>query len=111
MRSLVLSVVLGLGALGLSLAAPTQVRADQYRGPAYTSTTVPVARFWRGGSHFWRGRYFYPGWGGYYRGFYPYGGFGGYRSFYYTPYYGGYSPWGYSPYYNYGYYHSPGYFW
>ena len=100
MRSVMLSLILGLGALGLSLGAPTQVKADDYRGPAFTSSTVPVAYHWGGRSH-WRGGYwgyrgFYPGWGGYGRyggyGYYPYGGYGG---FYSPRYYGGYYPGGY----------------
>jgi hypothetical protein len=125
MRSMILSLILGLGAIGLSLGAPTQVKADDYRGPAFTSSTVPVAYHWRGRSHY---RGFYPGYGGYYgryRGFYPgYGGYGLYRGYGYYPYggyggfygrrfYGGYYPWGYG--YGYGpyssFYYSPGYFW
>lgn len=100
MRSLLLTLVVGLGALGLSLAAPTQARANDFRGPAIYSGTTPVAQFWRGRSH-WRG--FYPGWGGYYGGYYPYGSgfYRGYRS-YYPGYYGGYYPWG-----GYGGYYAP----
>jgi hypothetical protein len=117
MRSVVLSLVLALGTLGLSLATPTQVKADEPRGPAYTSDTIPVARYWRGGAY-WRGRAFYPGYGyGFYRGYYPYGYryYAPYRSYYYYPrfYGGGYYPFGwgtgYSPYYHN--YYWPGYFW
>jgi hypothetical protein len=93
MRSLLLSLVLGLGALGLSLGAPTQARAGDFRSPAiYSGTTTPVAYYWRRG--------FYPGWG--YRSYYPFGnGFYrnyGYRS-YYPGFYSGYRPWGWGGYY------------
>jgi hypothetical protein len=59
MRSLLLTLVLGLGALGLSLATPNQVRANDFRSPAIYSGSTPVAYYWRGGTR-WRG--FYPGW-------------------------------------------------
>jgi hypothetical protein len=122
MRSILLSLILGLGVVGLSLGAPSQARADDFRGPAYTRDVIPVSHHWRGWSH-----YYYPGLGyGYYGGYpyggwgYPYGGFGlngGYRSYY--------SPWGYGGYggyYNWGnrfgrlgpfsgYSYSPGYYW
>jgi hypothetical protein len=103
MRSLLLTLVLGLGALGLSLAAPNQARANDFRNPAIYSGTTPVAYHWRGGTH-WRG--FYRGWGGYYGGYYPYGYgyYRGYRSYYpgyyrgyrsyYPGFYGGSYPWG-----------------
>src|SRR5690242_2419692 len=111
MRSIVLSVVLTVGALGVSLATPTQVRADELRGPAFSSGYTPVAHHWRGYTH-WRGRAYYPGYGyGYSRGYYPYsgygvyggvypygayGGYGSYNRYYYPRIYGGrYSPWGY----------------
>ena len=99
MRSLLLTLVLGLGALGISLAAPNQVRANDFRSPAIYSSTTPVAYHWRGYTH-WRG--FYPGWGAY-RGYYPYGYgyYGGYRS-YYPGFYRGYYPWG-----GYGGYYAP----
>lgn len=122
MRSIMLSLILGLGAIGLSLGSPTQVKADDYRGPAFTSGTVPVAYHWRGRSHYRYGA-FYPGWG--------YGGYGGYGRYGGYGYYGGYSPWGYGGYggyrglyrgyrprgYGYGfgpynsYYYAPGFFW
>lgn len=100
MRSLLLTLVLGLGALGLSLAAPNQVRAGDFRSPAIYSGATPVAHHWRGTP--WRG--FYPGWG-VYRGYYPYGYgyYGGYRS-YYPGFYGGYNPWGWG---GYGGYYAP----
>ncbi len=111
MRCLLLSLVLGLGALGLSLATPSPVRADQDGGANITSDTVPVRYFGRG--YYGRGRGFYRGYGNY-RGYYPYGGYGGYggyRSFYYPRYYGGYYPWGgyYRPYSSF--YYGPGYSW
>jgi hypothetical protein len=102
MRSMMLSLVLAFGALGLSLATPTQGRADEPRGPATNADTVRVAR-WRGGAY-WGGRGFYPGYGyGYNRGFYRYG-YGGYYAPYRRYYYGGGYPWGYG-------YYAPGYFW
>ena len=107
MRSMILSLMLGLGVLGFSLAAPTQAKADDHRGPAYTSNSDRQLVHWRGG---WGGygRSYYPGWGGYgyYRGFgYPYGGwYGGY----YPRYYGGYYPWGYGAR---SYYYGPGFYW
>jgi hypothetical protein len=112
MRSLVLSLVLGLGALGLTLATPTHVRADEFRGPAFMRGYAPVAYYWRGGTH-WRGRshYVYPRYGyGFNRGYYPYGGYGayglsgGYGGYYPRFYGGGGYPWGggygIGPYYN-----------
>lgn len=113
MRSLVLTMALGLGALGLTLATPASVRADPGKGTAsvtrYTDNGYTPVQ-WR------RGRLFYPGYG-YYGGYYPYyggyGGFyGGYRSFYRPRYYGGWGGWGYGyrPYY-YGGFYSPGWFW
>jgi hypothetical protein len=110
MRSAILSLVMGLGALGLGLATPTQVRADDNRGPAYTSNADTQLVRWHGGWGW--GRSYYPGWGGYYRGYYPYGGwYGGSRSYYYPRYYGGYYPWGYGvrPYSSF--YYRPGFFW
>lgn len=105
MRSLLMSFALAIGAFGLSMATPTQARADDFRGAAaFTSATVTPAYWHRGGywGGYYGGRAFYPGWGGNYgyRGYYPYGGFG-YRSYYpgvyggwgYPGYYGG---WGYS---------------
>jgi hypothetical protein len=123
MRSFVLSMILGLGTLGLSLGSPTQVKADSYRGPAFTSGTTPVAYYWRGGSN-WRRRAFYPRYGyGYNRGYGLYGGYGGYGLYngygaygggyrsYYPRAYGGYYPYG-----GYGrpyssFYYRPGRFW
>jgi len=94
MRSVMLSLILGLGTMGLSLAAPTAAKADDSRGAAVTSDTVPVAYHWRGG--YWGNRGFYRGYGGYGLyggyGYYPYGGYGG---FYSPRYYGGYYPRGY----------------
>lgn len=128
MRSFVLSLGFALGALGASLAAASQARADEYRGPAAGSATLPVAQHWRGG-RYGGGRAFYPGYGyGYSRGYYPsggygrygaypYGAYGGYgiynRSYYPGAYNQGYYPWGnrygiggYS-----NYYLRPGFFW
>ncbi len=106
MRSLILSLMMGLGVLGFSLAAPTQAKADEHRGPDYASKGDTQLVYWHG----------HRGWGwggyGYYRGYgYPYGGYGRYRSFYYPRYYGGYYPWGYGvrPYYNF--YYGPGFYW
>ncbi len=109
MRSLLMSAVLALGAFGLSMATPTQARADDFRGvSALTSAaTVPAQRWARG---YWGGRAFYPGWGyggvyrgyypGFYGGYYPYGGI--YRNYYYG---GGFYPYGYGawPYRGYSY--------
>jgi|GEM_PF-4285812 hypothetical protein len=111
MRSVLWSLVLAAGALGLTLATPVQAQAqkDELVGSAITNGDVlPVAHHWHGG---WYGRGFYPGGYGfyrgyypgfYYRGYYPYGGF--YRHYYYGgwgyPYYRGYWGW---PYYG-GYY-------
>jgi len=121
MRSAILSLVLGLGALGLTLAAPTQVKAEDHQGPAYTANSDTQLVHWRGGWGY--GRSYYPGWGGYYGGYggwggygrayggfgyYPYGGYGGYSSYYYPRYYGGYG-YGYSPYSSF--YYRPGFFW
>ncbi|HEY7153092.1 MAG TPA: hypothetical protein VH575_03935 [Gemmataceae bacterium] len=102
MRSMILSLMLGLGVLGFSLASPTQAKAQEPRGPAYTGNgDTQLVR--------WYGRRGW-GWGGY---GYPYGGwYGRSRSYYYPRYYGGYYPWGYGygvrPYYN---YYGPGYYW
>jgi len=105
MRSLLMSAVLALGAFGLSMATPTQARADDFRGvSALTSATTVPARHWYGG--YWGGRAFYPGGGyrGYYpgfnRGFYPGGVYGGYYPYggYNTYYYGGYGAWPYGGY-------------
>jgi hypothetical protein len=97
MRSILLSVALAIGALGLMPAKPAQARPDELVGPSITSGgTIPVAHWGRYG--FYRGYYpgFYGGYypyGGFYRrysyggGFYPYGGFGAW------PYYGGYYWW------------------
>jgi hypothetical protein len=109
MRSMFLSLIVGLSALGFSLATPTQAKAQDHRGPAYTSNSDTQLVGWYG-----RRGWGWGGYGGFYRGYgYPYGGwYGGYRS-YYPRYYGGYYPWGYgygvSPYYNY--YYSPGFYW
>lgn len=96
MRSLLLSTVLALGALGLSLGTPTQAKAAEHHGPALTSDTTQVA--WWGRRAYW-GRGFYPGYR-FYGGYYPYrwyGGWGGYYGgFYGRPW--GYG-WGYYPYY------------
>jgi hypothetical protein len=102
MRSLLLTLVLGLGALGLSVGAPTQARASDFRSPAIYSGATPVAYWWRGPVG-WR------------RGFYPYGGYGdyGYRS-YYPGFYGGYyRPWGWGGYYAPygGFYYRRGFWW
>ena len=121
MRSALLSLLLGLGTLGLALGSPSQVRADDFRGPAYTRDVIPVSHHWGGWSHYYYprrgfgyyGGYGYGGWG------YPYGGYslnGGYRS-YYSPWYGGYG--GYNRWGNRfgrmtpfsGYYYNPGYYW
>jgi hypothetical protein len=109
MRSMILSLMLGLGVLGFSLATPTQAKADDHRGPAFASNSDTQLVHWRGG---WGwggyGRSYYPGWGGYgyYRGFgYPYGGWSG---GYYPRYYGGYYPWGYGAR---SYYYRPGFWW
>jgi hypothetical protein len=112
MRSLLMSFALAVGALGISMATPTQARADDFRGAAAltSATTTPNwwygGRYWRGG--FYGGRAFYPGWGGYSYGVYPGGGVR-YRS-YYPGYYGG---WGYPGYYggwgSYGFYR-PGFY-
>ena len=77
MRSLLLSVVLGVGAIGLFAAMPAQARADGWHGRGYG-----YGRGY-GGGYYNRGYYnrgfddrgFYNR--GYYGG-YPYGGFGGY---------------------------------
>jgi hypothetical protein len=109
MRSFVLSAILGLGTLGLSLASPSQVRAQDFGNPAYTSGTTTVA--WRGPYGYGRGRYYGPRYGyGYNRGYNPYG-YGGYRSYYYPPAYGAYRPWGYGYGAGYGAYYGYGYFW
>jgi len=115
MRSAILSLVLGLGTLGLTLATPTQVKAQDHHGSAFTANSDTQLVRWHGGWGY--GRSYYPGWGGHgrygYYGGYPYGGwYGGSRSYYYPRYYGGYSPWGYGygwPYSSY--YYSPGFYW
>ena len=87
MRALLLSLVLGLGSLGLTLGAPTPARAQV---PVDNGTVQAVA--WRGGWHRgWSGGYYRPYWGGYYRGWYGpryYGGwyYPGYSSYYYGAY-------------------------
>lgn len=119
MRSMLLSVALAVGALGLMPAKPAQARPDELVGPSITNeNTMPVA-YW-GGRGFYRGYYpgFYGGYrpyGGFYRGYYPYGGglyrgYGGFnRRFYYGggmyPYggFGGFGGFGAWPYYG-GYY-------
>jgi hypothetical protein len=103
MRSMILSLMLGLGVLGFSLAAPTQAKAED---PASTGNgDTQLVR--------WYGHRGWGGWGGYgYNRGYPYGGwYGGYSNYYYPRYYGGYSPWGYGvrPYANY--YYRPGFYW
>ena len=112
MRSAILSLVLGLGTLGLTLATPTQVKAEGPHGSAFTANSDTQLVRWHGGWGWGGYRSYYPGWGGY-RGYYPYGGWGwGGRSYYYPSYYGGYSPWGYGygrPYSSY--YYSPGFYW
>lgn len=130
MRPIVLSMVLTVGALGLALATPAQVRADELRGPAFNGAYMPVAHHGHGYNH-WRGRGYYPGYGyGYSRGYYPYsgygvygglgaypyggyGGYGAYSRYYYPRNYGGrYSPRGYGygvrPYSN---FYAPGFYW
>ncbi|HEY7328415.1 MAG TPA: hypothetical protein VH592_12275 [Gemmataceae bacterium] len=118
MRSVLLSLTLVAGTLGIALAEPAQARADELVGPAIANgNTMPVSHHgWYGG---WGGRGFsrgyYPGFGysrGFSRGYYPYGGgfypYGGYRSRYYGggfyP-YGGYGAWPYSGFYG------PGFYW
>jgi hypothetical protein len=93
MRSLLLSLVLGLGALGVSLGTPSQARAADHRDGARTTQVAwhrwgwgyPGYRgFYRGYYPYYGGYGFYPGYYGYYGGFYPgycggwYGGWGGY---------------------------------
>jgi hypothetical protein len=110
MRSLLLSVVLGVGAIGLFVATPAQARADGWHEHGYG-----YGRGY-GGGYYNRGYYhrdfddrrFYNR--GYYGG-YPYGGYG-VRNFYYPRVYGGvYAPlgiggYGLAPYPNY--YYAPG---
>lgn len=114
MRSMLLSVALAVGALGLMPAKPAQARPDELVGPAITNgNTMPVA-YW-GGRGFYRGYYpgfygggFYRPYGNFYRGYYPYGGgfYRPYGNFYRRGYYGGglypyggFGGWGYSGYY------------
>jgi uncharacterized protein (TIGR03000 family) len=83
MRSLFLSSVLGIAALGLLASVPSQASARPYRWSGWGG--------WRGGWGGWRG-----GWGGWNRAwwagrYYPYGGF------YYPGYAGYYPPYGYYP--------------
>ena len=80
MRSLLLSLILGLGTLGLSLGTPTQARAADHPNVAAANDTTQVA--W----HRWG--WGYPGYRGFYRGYHPYGWYGGY----YPRYYGGFYP-------------------
>jgi hypothetical protein len=119
------SMLLVGGTLGLALAIPAPVWADELAGPTLANgDTIPVA-------HHWRGYGFYPGGYGYsrgyspgfYRGYYPYGGsysryYGGgfypYGGGSYSRYYGGgYYPYGggFSPYRSYGVWPYSGYFW
>jgi len=89
MRSLFLSLVLGVATLGV-IGTPSTAEAHPRGG--YHGYNHGANAHWRGGSHYWRGgsHYVYPG-----------------VSIYYTPYYGGYdysSP-GYYPYAS-----SPGYY-
>lgn len=124
MRSFVFSLGLALGALGLSLAAPTQVRAEEFRGHAFGRAYRPAANHWRGDRDWRGGRAFYPRYG-YNRGFYPYSGYGalpygvygGYGTYnrYYNPgvygrgYYNRGHRYGVRPYGNF--YYTPGLFW
>ena len=96
MRAFLLSVILGIAALGTVAVTPAPVRARDGAEDGFNdATTVPVrwGRGWGWGGYY---RPYYRGWGGY--GYYPY------RSFYYGGYYPGYS----SFYYGYG---SPGFLW
>jgi hypothetical protein len=83
MRSLLLSLVLGLGTLGLSLGTPTKARAADHPNVVAAKDTTQVA--W----HRWG--WGYPGYGGFYRGYSP-GFYGGYYPRYYGGWYGGYYP-------------------
>ena len=110
MRSMLLSVMLGLGTIGLFAATPTQGHAEEWHGRGY-------GRGFERGYHnrgFYRRdwddrRYFNRG----YYGGYPYGGMG-VRNLYAPGVYGGvyapYTPWnggyGLTPYPNY--YYTPG---
>lgn len=104
MRSLLMSCALAVGAIGFSMATPTQARADDFRSAATitSATTTPAwwNRGWYGGYGGWYGgRAFYPGWSSFGYGYYPYANYG-YRSYYYPGVYGGF---GYPGYYG-GYY-------
>jgi hypothetical protein len=115
MRGFLLSVILGIAALGTVAVTPASVRAADLSEDGFNdATTVPV-RWWGGRWGGYRGWGYggYRGWGGY-RGY----GYGGY----YRPYYGGYGYGGYYPgysslYYGFGYpysayyYSSPGLLW
>jgi hypothetical protein len=97
MRALLLSLVVGLGSLGLTLGTPTQTRAA-VPPVVYTSSFQPVA--WHGWHRGWYGRGYYRP---FYRGYYGRGYYGGYRG-YYRPYWGGYyGGWGYPGYSSYYY--------
>lgn len=96
MRSMILSLMLGLGVVGFSLASPAQAKAESPRILISSGRRETQFMHGRGGwgwGHY--GRSYQPSWGGYNRGYgYPYGGWNaGYRG-YSPPYYGGYSPWG-----------------
>ena len=97
MRSLLLSLVLGLGTLGLSLGTPAPARAADHATVAVTNGVAAV----NGTTQVAWGRWGwgYPGYGGFYRGYYPYGGYGygyypryGYYGGFYPRYYGGFYP-------------------
>ena len=98
MRALLLSLVFGLGSLGLALGAPTQARAQ---APVDDGTVQTVAwHGWHGGWHRgwygggWHRGYYRPYWGGYYRpywgGYYRTWGYPAYNYYRAYPYYGSY---------------------
>ena len=105
MRSLFLSLVLGLATLGVAgTPATAEARHDRgyYRHHHGTTRYWRGGSRWRGGSHYrWRASYYgYPYYRGYYRPYYgpsryyyaPRFGYGGYGGYYgsYRPVYPGY---------------------
>src|SRR5258708_6437875 len=88
MRSLFLSIALGIAALALTATLPSQVEARPWRGGWGGPHRSWGGRGWnsRWG---WGGRGWYPGWG--WGGYYPYGAFY-YPGYPYYPNYGMYYP-------------------
>jgi hypothetical protein len=100
MRALLLSLVLGLGALGLVAATPSSASADPHHGNRGWHGYRGGRPSWHGGSYYrWRGgNYYYPRYGGYftppavggyyspgYYGVYSYPGYYGYGGGNYAP--------------------------